>query len=293
MKPILLAVGLLLCGSSAPLLLGNEITSWKAVEREWGEDVSISSFKQHVYQMPTFKRLLAERNVTAFLEMSAQRESLPAQMVGFFGLADLAPQTALEIGFKMALSPGASAHAIPLYAALKDMPMDKGFDQALTLAFRTTPVDVGLATVLVNGLPPEHLRAWFNADNREWVIPTYEALVLSRLYADSVRDKRPPTQRMKETLIKFAAIPGQPRVTYLAWADESESNYKRTMTLAMEDDSLPFPSLHGLLRTKAAYITRNVNLSELKLSDERRQKLTTALAAFNEPNPKTDKSVKP
>lgn len=293
LKPLSLTVGLLNCVTFLSVLQANEISSWKGVEHEWGEHVAISSFKQHAQGMPTFKRLLAERNVTAFLEMSAQRESLPVQMVGFFGLAELVPQTALEVGFKMALSPDAAAHAMPLYAALKDISMDKGFDQALTLAFRTAPVDVGLATVLVHGLPQERLRTWFQADDRGWALPTYEAIVLDRLFSDLARDKMTPTKRMQDTLSKFGGVPGMPRVVYLTWAEESESNYKQAMTLALEDESLPFPSLHGLLRTKAAYISQNMNLGELKVSDERRKKLATALAAFNERNPKVDKSGKP
>src|SRR2546423_8046607 len=95
------------------------ISSWARLERDLANDRASGSFGEALHKSGTFTRLINERNLAPFLEMSAQGESTPAQIAGFYGLLELDSGLGLEVGFKMALSTNAAAFALELLPALR------------------------------------------------------------------------------------------------------------------------------------------------------------------------------
>lgn len=268
----------LFCGVCARS--ADDIPSWNRFEEQLGKSVVVESFRKHLNKNSTFQKLVATRQVDIFVEMSAQTNSLALQVVGLCGVLEIAPRTGLDIALKLALAPGSERYALELYPLLNEIPMEPGFNDALTYAFRTSPIDVPAATTLVELLPEDRLRQWFEDAGRSWVVPTYEAITLGRLYSALNRQKKPATPKMKETLAKFAKLPGMPRVVYLEYATESEPEYAHLMKLALEDDALLHPTLLGLTRTKAAFISQNINVSALSISEERRKVISSAVAKY-------------
>jgi len=248
------------------------VPGWNLLDLEFADSPPL--LNQFSNNSPHFRYLLTNHNVEAFVEMTAQGKPIGIRLAGFEGLMALDAQTGLECGLRIALSENPATFAMAeMYAEIADFPVNTQYNKSLTEAFRSMPVRPDSASALINLLPILRLQAWFEAPDRGWVIPTYEALVLGRLYAEFEREGKPPTERMRSTLARFAEIPGIPRAKFLARWEEPSPRYKHLMELSLEDDLLPETSLRGLVAARASYITRTINLDRLKLSEERRKRI--------------------
>lgn len=279
MKLLRLIVNFAACGFLVAKSTAVEIASWSQVEHELNSSIATNTFKEICHQSRIFKQLIAERNIAVFMEMVGQNNSPIVQMAGLYGLVEIAPEKSLEVAFRMALSPDISMHAIPLYSVLKEIPMDKGFDRALTLAFQTRPADISAATSLIQSLSSDRLWNWLQAKNHQHVLPTYEAVVVEQLLNNRASEKKIAPEQVREFLLKFRDIPGFPRSVYLVWTDETDAAYISTMKLALADESLPFPSLLGLVRIKASYIIQHIDLDSLRMPEDRKSKIASVLAS--------------
>jgi hypothetical protein len=260
---------------------GDAVPSWKAFERELSSAKGDGPpFWGACDASPTFNNLVSNRDEAAFVEMTAQEDSFFVKLAGFYGLGKLDEKKALECGLKIALSASPTNPALPcLLYNLSEMHLTNGYNEALSEVFRATAVGAS-AYFTIKMLPFDRLFDWFQWEDRGWTVPSYEAIVLSRLWNDMRRAGKPPTDKMRTTLAEYAAIPGIPRKVYLDWADESGPEYKAVMKYALEDDSLSDAEFNDLLMFKGAYIVRNVKLDELNVSDERRKSIQNALAQF-------------
>jgi hypothetical protein len=247
------------------------IPPWDLLDKEF--TYSPSSLSQFTNESSHFRYLLTNQNIEAFTEMTAQGKPIGLRLVGFQGLLALDHQRGLEAGLKIALTEAPGFGMAEVYLELAKLPSGPQGDQSLTEAFRTIPVRTDSAAGLMLQLPRARLQKWFEAPNRGWVVPSYEALVLRELYSEFRAKKEPPTERMKTTLAKFVAIPGVPRVEFLVHADESHPLYKRAMELVLEDNSLVGIDLQRLVASKATYISEHIDLAGLRLSDARRNDL--------------------
>ena len=129
----------------------------------------------------TFNIILANRNQDAFVEMTAQNDSFLVKLAGFYGLRKLNERKALDCGLRIALSAEpTNITATILYPELAAIRLASGYNQTLSEVFRTEPVGKN-ARVVIKMLPFDQLYDWFQSENRGWVIPSYEALVLNSI----------------------------------------------------------------------------------------------------------------
>jgi hypothetical protein len=275
-KNIISSVGTVAFWMAHLSLRGDDlITDWDQFAKEFRD--SPPSILQFSNDSPHFRALLASRNVGAFTEMVAQGKPVLVRIVGFEGLMSLDQQRGVECALKIALSEDVGYFLAPAYRAITDFASNTNFDSILTDALRTTPFRFDSANGLILQLPIKHLQSWYENPKRGWVFPSYEAIVLGRLYAEFDRANKSPTEMMKRALNSFAEIPGEPRRLFLVRGQETSPGYKEAMTRALADSSLSDTQIRLLVYSKSAYIANKIEVSTLNISDERRSALQSSL----------------
>jgi len=271
----------LLCLTAASCVAGDLISSWKLVDDElsFKGKVVTSPYEHHWTNSSILRRLVAQRDTNALLELAGQPGPSVGAFSSYFALRNVDRDAALDVGIKIVLS---TSFTNLLVSAVLDRLINDlsnpGFKNALTRAFRVGPIDPFNAGTLIRVLPDKLLLDWFEDPNRPASFPTCEALVVDRLYSTMRKRNESPTMKMKSVLQSFVELPGVPRLVFVTRIEESHPAFKESIRLCLEDESLPYHEISGLLYDRARFVEKHFDLTTLNISQKRRSRMTNDLA---------------
>lgn len=257
------------------------IPSWQQVYDELasGGEVLNPPFDRFWTNSATLRRLVEDRNSSALLELSGRRDNDLAPLAAYFALRSFHRKSSLDVGFEIALSTSVVTNPFVIHvieALANDLPQEDS-TAALTRAFCCGAIYPSNARMLISVLPEKVLREWFEDTRRPPCLPTYEALVLDRLYLESRKRGEAASPRMTNALEQYFFVPGVPRMIFTVIVGEKHPLFRQALRLCLEDPNLTGESLTELVEVFASAIEKNIDVKNLNLSGDRRRMITDLL----------------
>jgi hypothetical protein len=260
---------------------GAELTTWSALDAELADRIPHQLVNDELlfgYETfapnKHFADLGSTRDLGLFLEMARQKEAC-VKLAGFFCVQKYFPDSATVTAMEILLS----TNRPPLI--LSD-PLDRFIKQsrkkdviaALSQVTRSMEYPADNLFILTTLLRADDCYDWFVAHGGTCAA-IWDSALLERIYDESSKPKRKPTKSMDDRLFALRKIPGFPRLTYLDYTKLPE-NGESLMRSIFIDNSIP--DIHVMLAVQHhREIAGNINLSELKLSQQREKVIRRAL----------------
>ncbi len=271
------------CVLAPRIVHGALIPSWSALEKDL-EGLNYKEFSyDEMLRSQQFQVIVGAKDLGLCYEMLEQADDPLVTLAGFNTICKQFPDDGFAAALRLLARIDQPAKELwaPVYIYLEHYwSKPEHFISVFANAMSHSWHDRAALAAVVSSAPIDLIRAWFNDKSRALSLPANEAIVVDRLYADSLNHHLPVPTALQHRLEDYAQIPGYPRLIYVCYRHPTDEIYKQTVTFVLEDDSLDDVSVIGVLSLgkKWEYIRENIDSGKLKLSEKRRQRIMAQIA---------------
>lgn len=268
-KSINIALSFLLLVTSVATTSG----SWEQIDIRLRSLGKVPLSYRDLESLHELSNIFTQTNASVFVEMTAQTQFPLVATAGFLwlsakGITNEAYSAALRIVISAA-EPGKESY-LPAFEYLTNRVKSSTFDSIFGNAVQVVPHNSKIRSIAISQMPYESLYAWFHNRERQSCIPSWEAIVLDRLFRDCAEHKSEVSEQMRNALRQYREIPGYPLLVYLLYSPVDSLYYQETLNLALMDNGLEKDMLLILISNRRESIRSSVDLPNLKLSEARR-----------------------
>jgi hypothetical protein len=270
------------CGLSLAVLAEEPhmISTWKTLATELSKtDVGL---KEEAFTQCQVCKDIMEQADHNFLREMISQEYPQIALTGFLIIQKKYPQEALEAALHIAIT--SKNPASPIWSSIYERietaaKEDKtGCIQALNTILPCSSVENSNIVILMQVLPYQLLFDWFHSQSRSAVRPSIEATVFDKLMSEAKANHAEITEKMKQSLTSYAAIPGVPRVIYCFWSEQEDKRLKECIEFVLQDDSTDEIEIIALVRKRKSFIKAAIDINKLAAPKKRQEFIKQALA---------------
>lgn len=264
------------------------ITHWQQLEDELQKlDCRTFSGKE-MRRAHLYRHLASTGGLSVYLDMASQGEYPLVALAGFNLVSERYRDNAMQAAVLAVLfAPRWCILAFydgPLNELAKARdPVAFGTQMAAFMAAaRADEVNTGFA---VGQLPLRQLHVWFHDDRRITLPARVESIIVERLVVEGPWDQLPITQCLRLALETYAIMPGSPRLRFVFAGDRDHDLFETSLIAVLEETEIDDGLLRLVVRRRRDDIREKIDIKSLKITDERREKISEWLAYEPPPAP--------
>lgn len=279
--------------SQVPLVHGkapsgrNVLFTWEELSNLLrNADCDVSS-SESVEGCQAFARILSLDSADVFWEMTLQTDRPVVALYGYFAIKKQFPMDAVSAALGILLR--SSSPASPLHAALySDLMGQENHDTVMEILedlARMPSVSRNSLSIIMGTLSCRGCYKWYHNSNRATCSTSFEAAVFDRVNSGECSSKgQTPSKLMQDRLSHYARIPGFPQLVYVIHAPTSEEGFTSVLASVLEDRGLDdMPDIALLCHRHRDYIKKNIDISSLEITPERKKMIEESLSYERQP----------
>jgi hypothetical protein len=221
-----------------------------------------------LYKDPALHDLAATKDPGIYWEMVAQSKYPFVEMAGLQLLQAQSADSAVDAAVYLILSQ--DFPAIMAIVVLQGVSNDHDAGliiSRLAIYGRAQPASPKRWAILLNQLPADRLKKWYESPENTGLNLTYESFLLDE-FIDEDAKKATLTDREKRDLALFRLAPGIPRVTYVLYGDEHDVGFAEATRAVLQDKTVLEMTRVLVAMRRRNYILENMKWKELGLSKQ-------------------------
>ncbi|MBL9169929.1 MAG: hypothetical protein JNN07_19490 [Verrucomicrobiales bacterium] len=243
------------------------------------------TFKRDWTNSQRLLSLVADRDASALIRLANVSTNPIVIYSAYYALRQVeSVDMALDLGMALALRGDVTNFhpAVALAQVMEDHTNGLSrtlFKAALTRATRLENINIVSAQHLARRLSSELLEDWFEDSSRPSVNIDFEALVTWRLLEKARQNTKPASTKILAAMEGYSRLPGVPRYVFVIWKEPQAlaPGFEKLLKMVMEDPGIPDSMISILTRAKRKFITTKIDLTQLRISESRREQIKYSL----------------